>query len=158
MGIVGAGAEADWHCGGDGDGSADGGVLPSGNHVCCADKYVFRAVGCGAGPDCGGDVLCSAGESLGGDTAGCSDRAVAARSDGGDRTSECSARGGSASSRTGVVGGFAGRAWLGFLLLGGSTFAWVGLGCCGGVTGCGGDGAVARARGEFTKLAGGGGD
>src|ERR1700721_2947540 len=122
MGIVGSGAESDWHCGGDGDGSADGNVLPSGNYVCCADKYVFRAPGCSAGPNCGGDVLRRAGESLGGDATGRSDRSVAERGDRGDRTSERSTSGGSAGPRTGLVGRVAGCAGLGFLLLVGSTF------------------------------------
>ena len=58
LALIGAG-------GGDGDGAADGGLLPSRNDVCGAHEYVERAAGSGAGSDGGRHVLRVARESVG---------------------------------------------------------------------------------------------
>ena len=158
MWAVGPGTGIDWHRGRDGDGVADGRVLPSRNDVCGTHEYVFGPAGRGAGPDRRDHVLCSARESMGGDTAWRSDRRAASWRDLRNRPSGCRASRGPAGSGAGVVGRVAGRGGLGFLLLGGSTFARLGLGCCGSVARNRGDGSVARTRGELSGLAGGDGD
>ena len=129
MGTVGAGAGTDWAGGGDGDGAADGGLLPSGDDVCVADEYAERAAGGGAGSDGCGDVLLCAGERMGGGAAGCGDRSAAAWRDGGDWTGERGSCCEPAGSGAGLVGGAAGCGGVGFLLLGGAAvvagWAWV---------------------------------